>query len=34
MPKALLNKKPVKFVLEMVDLYFSKHISRSPAEKR
>ena len=32
MPKALLNKKPVKFVLEMVDLYFSKHISRSAAE--
>ena len=32
MPKALLQKKPVKFILEMVELYFSKHISRSAAE--
>lgn len=32
MPKELLNKKPVKFALEMVELYFSKHISRSAAE--
>ena len=32
MPKQLLQKKPVKFVLEMVELYFSKHISRSAAE--
>ena len=32
MPKRLLQKKPVKFILEMTDLYFSKHISRSAAE--
>ena len=32
MPKELLKKKPVKFALEMVDIYFSKHISRSAAE--
>lgn len=32
MSKPLLQKKPVKFVLEMADLYFSKHISRSAAE--
>ena len=32
MPKGLLQKKPVRFVLEMAELYFSKHISRSAAE--
>ena len=32
MPKRLLQKRPVKFILEMTDLYFSKHISRSAAE--
>ena len=32
MPRELLQKRPVKFILEMVDLYFSKHISRSAAE--
>ena len=32
MPKQLLQKRPVKFILEMTDLYFSKHISRSAAE--
>lgn len=32
MLKRLLQKKPVKFVLEMVELYFSKHVSRSAAE--
>lgn len=32
MPKELLQKKPVKFIVEMVELYFSKHISRSAAE--
>lgn len=32
MPKQLLQKKPVKFALEMVELYFSKHVSRSAAE--
>jgi len=30
--KQLLEQKPVKFVLEVVDLYFSKNISRSAAE--
>ena len=32
MPKRLLQKRPVKFILEMVELYFSKNISRSAAE--
>ena len=32
MPKKLLEKKPVRFALEMVELYFAKNISRSAAE--
>ena len=32
MGKSLLQKKPVKFALEMAELYFSKNISRSAAE--
>nr|WP_317326481.1 YihY/virulence factor BrkB family protein [uncultured Flavonifractor sp.] len=32
MSKQLLQKRPVQFVLEMVDLYFSKRVSRSAAE--
>ena len=31
-PKKLLDKTPVKFGIEMAQLYFSKHMSRSAAE--
>ena len=30
--KKLLGKAPVRFVAEMVELYFSKGVSRSAAE--
>lgn len=30
--KKVLESNPVRFILEMVDLYFSKHVSRSAAE--